>query len=68
MHASVKSGMDGIASNVGRVILPGFQTRACASESGWSEYGKIESEENPDGSCKLKNGTKLKMVGVLDDC
>lgn len=39
----------------------------CSSELGWSEYGKIEFEVHPNGCYKLKNGTKLKMVGILND-
>jgi hypothetical protein len=38
-----------------------------SSELGWSEYGKIEFEENPNGCYKLKNGTRLDMVGILND-
>jgi hypothetical protein len=37
------------------------------SELGWSEYGKIEFERSPNGPYRLKSGTRLKLVGILDD-
>lgn len=36
-----------------------------SSDLGWSEYGKIEFEKTPEGPYRLKNGTRLKMRGVL---
>lgn len=38
-----------------------------SSDLGWSEYGKMKFEKSLDGPYRLKNGTKLKMIGMLND-
>ena len=36
-----------------------------SSDLGLAEYFKIEFEESSDGCCRLKNGSRLNMTGVL---
>jgi hypothetical protein len=44
-----------------------MKTTVYSTDLGWSEFGKMKFEKCPDGLYSLKNGTKLKMIGMLDD-